>query len=71
MAPDKPVQSGREAVRNYYQPIFDEYNTGLKSHYEEVEVSGDVAYGRGFAEVILTQDVEGTYSNLQLRTSTF
>lgn len=54
MAPDKPVQVGREAVRNYYQQIFDEYNTGLKSHYEEVEVSGDQAYGRGFAEVILT-----------------
>lgn len=53
MAPGKPVSRGRDAVRKYYQAIFDQYKTSLESHYEEVEVSGDLAYGRGFAKVIL------------------
>jgi uncharacterized protein (TIGR02246 family) len=53
MAPDQPIQKGRAAVQSYYQHIFDEYMTRLKSHYDEVKVSGDLAYGRGFAEVTL------------------
>src|SRR5262245_14572809 len=54
MAPDKPILKGKAAVQTYYQHIFDEYETGLKSYYEEVKVSGHLAYGRGFAEVVLT-----------------
>ncbi len=54
MAPDKPILKGKAAVQTYYQHIFDEYETGLKSYYEEVKVSGELAYGRGFAEVTLT-----------------
>jgi uncharacterized protein (TIGR02246 family) len=54
MAPDKPTLKGKAAVQTYYQQIFDEYGTGLKSYYEEVKVSGQLAYGRGFAEVVLT-----------------
>ena len=54
MAPGKPASVGREAVRAYYQAIFDEYKPELDSHYEEVEVSGDLAYGRGEATVRLT-----------------
>src|SRR5262245_31740248 len=54
MAPDKPIQTGKAAVQSYYQQIFDQFQTALKSYYEEVKVSGDLAYGRGFAEVILT-----------------
>jgi uncharacterized protein (TIGR02246 family) len=53
MAPDKPALKGKAAVQNYYQHIFDEYETDLKSYYDEVKVSGDMAYGRGYAEVIL------------------
>jgi uncharacterized protein (TIGR02246 family) len=53
MAPDKPTLKGKAAVQNYYQHIFDEYETSLKSYYDEVKVSGDLAYGRGFAEVAL------------------
>jgi len=53
MAPGKPAESGKAAVQTYYQSIFDEYNTQLESHYEEVEVSGNQAYGRGFAKVTL------------------
>lgn len=53
MAPGKPAQTGKAAVQSYYQSIFDEYSTQLESHYEEVEVSGDLAYGRGFAKVTL------------------
>lgn len=53
MAPGKPAAIGKEAVQHYYQLIFDEYNTRLESHYEEVEVSGNMAYGRGFARVVL------------------
>jgi len=54
MAPDKPALKGKAGVQNYYQDIFDEHQTALKSHYEEVKVSGDLAYGRGHAEVALT-----------------
>ena len=54
MAPDKPVQTGKSAVQAYYQHIFDEFETDLDSYYEEVKVSGDLAYGRGFAKVVLT-----------------
>lgn len=53
MAPGKPAEKGRAAVQSYYQSIFDEYTTKLESHYEEVDVSGDLAYGRGFAKVTL------------------
>ncbi len=53
MAPDKPIYQGRDAVESYYQSIFDEYRTELESYYEEVEVSGELAYGRGEAKVTL------------------
>ena len=53
MAPGKPAASGKAAVQTYYQSIFDEYSTQLESDYEEVEVSGKLAYGRGFAKVTL------------------
>ncbi|QHT71314.1 DUF4440 domain-containing protein [Rhodocytophaga rosea] len=53
MAPDKPAIKGPDAVQGYYQSIFDAYTPQLKSYYEQVEVSGDMAYGRGFAEVRL------------------
>lgn len=53
MAPDMKAMTGRQAVREYYQNIFDQYQTFLESGYEEVKVSGDVAYGVGFAKVKL------------------
>jgi ketosteroid isomerase-like protein len=53
MAPDQPTLKGKAAVQSYYQHIFDDYETRLKSYYEEVKVSGQIAYGRGFAEVAL------------------
>ena len=53
MAPDKPTLTGKAAVQDYYQHIFDEYQTALKSDYLEVKVSGNLGYGRGFAEVAL------------------
>jgi uncharacterized protein (TIGR02246 family) len=54
MAPNKPATKGREQVRAYYQSIFDAFSPELKSGYDEVSVSGDLAYGRGFATVKLT-----------------
>lgn len=54
MAPDQPALKGRAAVAAYYQALFDSYTPALKSYYEEVEVAGDLAYGRGFAQVVLT-----------------
>lgn len=54
MAPNRPATTGRAAVAAYYQSIFDAYEPTLSSHYEQVEVSGDLAYGRGIAEVTLT-----------------
>ncbi len=53
MAPGSPVAQGRSAVADYYQQIFDEYETILESGYDEVEVSGDLAFGRGTAYVTL------------------
>jgi uncharacterized protein (TIGR02246 family) len=53
MAPDMTSMTGREAVRGYYQRIFDQYRTFLESGYEEVKVSGNLAYGVGYAKVKL------------------
>ena len=53
MAPGKPATYGKDSVQAYYQGIFDQYETELESYYEEVEVSGDLAYGRGKAKVKL------------------
>ena len=53
MAPDMTSMIGREAVRGYYQRIFDQYRTFLESGYEEVRVSGNLAYGVGYAKVKL------------------
>lgn len=62
MAPGKPVLKGTEAVKDYYGSIFDQYDTKLESHYEEVEVSGKLAYGRGEARVTLTPKAGGPTS---------
>jgi uncharacterized protein (TIGR02246 family) len=59
MAPDQPALRGKAAVQSYYQHIFDEYETRLKSYFEEVKVSGPLAYGRGFAEVVLIPKQKG------------
>jgi uncharacterized protein (TIGR02246 family) len=53
MPPDMGSMKGREAVREYYQRIFDQYKTFLESGYEEVKVSVDIAYGVGYAKVKL------------------
>lgn len=54
MAPNNKVQIGKAAVESYYQGLFDAYYLELESYYEEVEVSGDMAYGRGEAIVRAT-----------------
>ncbi len=59
MAPGQPASQGKEAVQAYYQSIFDQYETSLNSYYDEVKVEGDLAYGRGFAEVILKPKAGG------------
>ena len=53
MAPQMSVQTGKEAIERYYQDIFDTYETSLNSFYEDVQVSGDLAFGWGIAEVEL------------------
>ena len=53
MAPGMEALKGKEAVRGYYQKIFDQYKTVLESGYDEVKVSGNLAYGVGYAEVKL------------------
>ncbi len=65
MAPDSETLVGRDAVEAYYQSIFDEFETGLDSYYEEVRVSGNLAYGRGIADVQLVHKTTGdtTYSS--------
>ncbi|WKN41054.1 YybH family protein [Tunicatimonas pelagia] len=59
MAPGKSVMVGRDSVQAYYQAIFDQYQPVLKSHYEEVSIEGDLAYGRGEATVTLTPNEGG------------
>src|SRR5690554_4799904 len=54
MAPESELQRGVEGVQVYYQTILGEFYSELESGYEEVKVDGDLAYGRGFAKVILT-----------------
>ncbi|TLF46343.1 YybH family protein [Maribacter aurantiacus] len=54
MAPNKNVQIGQESIEAYYQGLFDNFNLELDSYYEEVEVSGNMAYGRGEAIVKAT-----------------
>lgn len=53
MAPNFPTKRGQKAIQEYYQSIFDEFETELESGYENVLVDGDLAYGRGFAKVWL------------------
>jgi len=53
MAPGGETLRGQMDIEAYYQKIFDEYITELESGYEEVKVDGDLAYGRGFAKVVL------------------
>jgi uncharacterized protein (TIGR02246 family) len=59
MAPGTRSMVGREAVREYYQRIFDQYKTFLESGYEDVKVSGDLGYGVGFAKVKLVPHTGG------------
>lgn len=59
MAPGEPAATGPAAVAAYYQSIFDAYDPTLESRYVEVEVSGDLAYGRGIARVTLVPEDGG------------
>ena len=71
LAPGSPPQKGPEKVEAYYQSIFDQYETRLSSHYEEVEVSGNLAYGRGTAEVTLIPKNGNTIDTLIVSTSKY
>jgi len=53
MPPEKASMTGKKAVEDHYQSIFDEYHAELTSEYKEVDVEGDLAYGRGYAKVKL------------------
>lgn len=59
MAPGTKSTTGRDAVRAYYKGIFDQYKTFLESGYEDVDISGDLAYGVGFARVKLVPHTGG------------
>lgn len=59
MAPGSKATSGRQAVERYYQSIFEEYATSLESGYVDVKVSGDIAYGQGYAKVRLIPHAGG------------
>ena len=62
MAPGTETLIGKDAVESYYQSIFDEFETSLDSYYEEVEVSGNLAFGRGIANVELVHNATGDTS---------
>jgi uncharacterized protein (TIGR02246 family) len=60
MPPGTSLKIGREAIEQYYNEIFESYDRQLNSYYEEVIVSGDIAVGRGVAEVHLTSKKDGS-----------
>jgi uncharacterized protein (TIGR02246 family) len=62
MPPETPFKSGREAIEKYYNEIFMNYDRELNSYYEEVIISGDMAVGRGVAEVKLISLKDGEIS---------
>ena len=67
MAPGKQASIGQKAVADYYQGIFDEFDVVLKSHYVEVEVSGNMTYGRGEAIVHARSKIDGEESISKLK----
>lgn len=54
-----PTRTRPAQGNDYYQSIFDRYETSLVSGYEDVRVDGDLAYGRGYARVTLKDKVTG------------
>ena len=62
--------TGRKSGESYYHFVFDENHTELTSEYREVNVRGDLAYCRGYAEVKLIPKKEGIRSIRDQNTST-
>jgi len=46
MPPNSPILDGREAVQQWGQPFFEQFNMDEAISFDEIEVSGNWAFGR-------------------------
>lgn len=55
MNPDTPAIFGKDQIRTYYQPLFEQFNIIVSIYGEtEVQVSGDLGYSRGTGTMTMT-----------------
>ena len=47
MPPNAKVEEGKDALRQWGQPLFDQFTITQTASFEEVKISGDWAFGRG------------------------
>jgi len=59
MQPNMPALVGKDAIRNFYQPIFEQYVIDINETCEEVIVCGDWAFVRGTYTYTMTPKVGG------------
>jgi len=59
MPPNMPALVGKDAIRNFYQPILEQYVIDINETCEEVIVCGDWAFIRGTYTYTMTPKVGG------------
>ncbi|MEE8349277.1 MAG: SgcJ/EcaC family oxidoreductase [Acidobacteriota bacterium] len=59
MPPNAPALIGKESIRSWMQATFDENTHQLYNPLEEVQVSGDLAFGRGTYTTTMTPKAGG------------
>jgi uncharacterized protein (TIGR02246 family) len=71
LPPDAPILYGRDAVREYYQNWFDQFEANAEIDADEARVRGDVGVGFGTYKVTLKPKaggdpmvIEGKYLNV-------
>ena len=59
MPPNIPALVGKDAIRNFYQPFFEQYAIDINETCEEVIVCGDWAFVRGTYTYTITPKMGG------------
>lgn len=59
MPPDAPAIFGKEDLRAYFKPAFDNFNTSCVLYPEEVQVDGDLGFARGTYSILITPKAGG------------
>lgn len=47
LPPNEPAVKGKEALRSWYQSIFDEFRIAFKVSFDEIQVTGSWSFARG------------------------